>query len=243
MKRTRISEGLRPFIFYLIMKKFFTFIVLCVFSIGTIHAKITWSLSDDGTLTISGTDMPNYGYNDCPWNSQRNRIKKIVIENGVTNIVNFAFCNCKNLTLIIIPSSVLEIGQSAFSSCSSLSSITIPNSVKSIGSQAFSYCSGLTSITLPNSVMSIGELTFSECSNLKSVTIDNSEICIGTSAFSGCSNLISVNMGNSTTSIESLAFYKCISLKICFCLVFKPYINYNTSSCDKYRSICILWVF
>ena len=194
------------------MKKFFTLIVLCVFSIGTIHAKITWSLSDDGTLTISGTDMPNYGYNDCPWNSQRNRIKKIVIENGVTNIVNFAFCNCKNLTLIIIPSSVLEIGQSAFSSCSSLSSITIPNSVKSIGSQAFSYCSGLTSITLPNSVMSIGELTFSECSNLKSVTIDNSEICIGTSAFSECSNLISVNMGNSTTSIESLAFYKCISL-------------------------------
>ena len=86
MKRTRISEGLRPFIFYLIMKKFFTFIVLCVFSIGTIHAKITWSLSDDGTLTISGTDMPDYIGNAAPWSSNKYSIMKVVINDGVTSI-------------------------------------------------------------------------------------------------------------------------------------------------------------
>ena len=27
---------------------------------NAIHAEITWTLSDDGTLTISGTDMPDY---------------------------------------------------------------------------------------------------------------------------------------------------------------------------------------
>ena len=59
---------------------------------NAIHAEINWTLSDDGTLTISGTDMPDYynepifldiqdGYNPVPWYSQRDEIKNVVIEN------------------------------------------------------------------------------------------------------------------------------------------------------------------
>ena len=122
------------------MKKVFTLIVLCVFSIGTIHAEITWTLSDDGTLTISGTDMPDYEYSSAPWGSQRNKIKKVVIENGVTSIGVRAFSGCSSLTSVTIPNSVKSIGHSAFSGCSSLTSVTIPNSVTSIGDDAFYNC-------------------------------------------------------------------------------------------------------
>ena len=55
---------------------------------NAIHAEISWTLYDDGTLTISGTDIPNYDFNEIgdgsnnqyyinsPWYSQREKIKK-----------------------------------------------------------------------------------------------------------------------------------------------------------------------
>ena len=101
------------------MKKIFLLVFLSVFSLSTIHAEITWDLSDDGTLTISGTDMPNYNegyYTQTPWSSQRNEIKKIVIENGVTNIGNYAFEGCVNLISVTLPESLSNIGDRSFDS-------------------------------------------------------------------------------------------------------------------------------
>ena len=92
-------------------------ILLAVFSFNAVNAEITWSLSDDGTLTISGTDMPYYYYSSAPWNSQRDKIKKIIIENGVTNIGAGAFEECKNLTSVTIPNSVTSINYDAFDGC------------------------------------------------------------------------------------------------------------------------------
>ena len=166
---TGISEGLRPFYLYLNMKSFFTLMFLCIISFNTICAEITWSLSDDGTLTISGTDMPDYKYNiedgsyTAPWYTQRDKIKNVVIKNGVTKIGYMAFFGCSGLTSVTIPASVTSIGEYAFESCSSLTSITIPNSVTSIGQNAFFGSSGLTSVTIPNSVMSIGSSAFEDC--------------------------------------------------------------------------------
>ena len=169
------------------MKRYILLIALSIFSLNAIHAEITWTLSDDGTLTISGTDMPNYNYPDyAPWYSQRDKIQKVVIGNGVTNIGGCAFYFCSNLTSITIPNSVTNIGWYAFSGCLGLTSLTIPNSVTSIGEGAFYLCSGLTSVTIPNSVTSIGWYAFSGCSGLTSVTIPNSVTSIGEGAFYGC---------------------------------------------------------
>ena len=202
-----------PFYFCLNMKKFFTLIVLCVFSLCTIHAEITWTLSDDGTLTISGTDMPNYALGiGSPWYSQRKKIKKVVIKDGVTSIGDYAFEYCSSLTSITIPNSVMSIGEYAFRGCSGLTSVTIPNSVTSIGNKAFLNCSGLTSVTIPSSVSHIGYETFMNCSGLTSVTIPNSVTSIGYEAFAGCSGLTSVTIPNSVTSIGNYAFYRCSGL-------------------------------
>ena len=91
---------------------------LCVISFNAIHAEITWTLSSDGTLTISGTDMPDdESDNYAPWYSQREKIKNVIIENGVTNISSYAFLDCYVLTSVTIPNSITNIGNSAFSGC------------------------------------------------------------------------------------------------------------------------------
>lgn len=82
-----------------------------------------WELKN-GVLTISGNGaMKDYSH---PWVGE-GRIEKVIIENGVTSIGDWAFCDCSNLTTVTIPNSVTSIGKSAFLGCSSLTSITIQN--------------------------------------------------------------------------------------------------------------------
>jgi len=199
------------------MKKILIFFFLSLISFNIIHAEITWSLSSDGTLTVSGEDMPNYDFNfghnpNIPWYSQRDKIKKIIIENGVTCIGENAFRDCSSLISIMIPESVTSIGSYAFYNSSSFTSINIPNSVESIGKYAFLGCSSLFSITIPNSVTNIGIAAFSGCSSLNSITIPPSVICIDDGVWAGCSNLTAVTIPNSVTTIGSGAFSGCSSL-------------------------------
>ena len=181
---------------------------------GTCGTNVTWTYVEaTHTLTISGEgSMADYSSNTMPWYPYRKEMTKVIIENGVTSIGDYAFGYCNDLTSITIPNSVSSIGSFAFKNCSGLTSITIPNSVTSIGNYAFSNCSGLTSITIPNSVTSIGNSTFSNCSGLTSITIPNSVTSIGESAFGYCSGLTSITIPNSVTSIGSSAFAWCSGL-------------------------------
>ena len=175
---------------------------------------LTWTLDYDGKLTISGTGaMKDYDYNNNQSPVYMNSsVKKVVIEDGVTSIGNWAFYKCTSLTTITIPDSVTSIGDWAFYKCTSLTTITIPDSVTSIGEAAFRGCSSLTSITIPDSVTSIGDAAFSHCSNLKSITIPDSITSIGKYAFCNCSSLTSITIPNSVTSIGESALAGCVNL-------------------------------
>ena len=204
---------------------------------GTCGVNLTWILTDDGTLTISGTGvMHNYdSLGSAPWYGKRSMIKCLIIEPGVANIGDNAFGSCTNLTSVEIPDSVTIIGDCAFYNCSSLASITIPDSVTSIGDyafhgcnsltsveipdsvtiirfNAFSYCNSLSSITIPNSVKTIDQAAFSNCSSLTSITILDGVATIGWSAFSDCSSLTSITIPDSVTSIGGTAFSGCSAL-------------------------------
>ena len=201
-------------------KKLFTFLLAIVASVGTLFAEssgtcgenLTWTLSDDGVLTISGTGAMTDYSSSAPWYSSNSSITSVIISDGVTSIGSSAFSHCSSLTSVTIPNSVTSIGEGAFSGCIGLTSVTIPNSVTSIGDWAFQICSSLTSIEIPNSVTSIGAYAFCECIGLASVTIGNSVTSIENGAFSGCSSLTSVTIPNSVTSIGNYAFYNCSSL-------------------------------
>ena len=138
---------------------------------GTCGSNVRWALTDDGTLTISGTGPMRYfymgpceGYNgpDAPWYRRGSyaAITKVVIENGVTSIGGYAFYHCPNLTKVTIPESVTSIDQNAFEGCPKLSHITIPESITKIDTKAFADCAGLTSITFLGDAPSIGGKSF-----------------------------------------------------------------------------------
>ena len=198
---------------------------------------ITWVLTEDGTLTISGSgNMKDYSSSSvAPWYSNRTKILSVVVEPGVESVGNYAFYACLKLASVSLPGGVKSVGQSAFQDCakltaveipegvtsigyrafygcSGLTSVTIPEGVTSIGSSAFSGCRSLTSVTIPEGVTSIDYYTFEDCSSLTSVTIPESVTSIGNSAFSGCSGLTSVTILEGVTSIGNQAFYGCSSL-------------------------------
>ena len=201
------------------------------------EGNLTWKLYEDGTLNISGTGaMKDYNADDNPSPAYNNsKVKKIVIEKGVTSVGDYAFRSCNNLTSIMISNSVTSIGNSAFFYCTSLTSVTIPDNVTSIENYAFAYtglksitipdsvtnignyafagCKDLTSITIPDSVTSIGNSAFYNCSSLTSITIPDSVTSIGTATFSGCKNLTSITIPDSVTSIGKDAFKNCSSLQ------------------------------
>ena len=175
------------------MKKFFkllltfcicTGLILSAFSTvnaetstsDTCGTNLTWTLDNNGTLTVSGTgEMSNFTSITMPWYSSRSSITSVVIQDGVTSIGDRAFMDCSSLNNVTIPNSVTNIGTSAFYGCNSLSSVTIPNSVTNIGTYAFYGCSSLSSVTIPNSVTSIGTYAFANCMAIKDIYYDGNE--------------------------------------------------------------------
>ena len=138
---------------------------------------------------------------------------EVVFEEGVTNIGNYAFYNCKSLKTITIPDSVLSIGNNAFYHCDSLNNITLPDSIKSIGPYAFMYCGNLTSIIVPDLVKTIYWYTFYGCSKLESIILPDSVTAIESNAFYGCKKLDNIVIPETVTSIGNHAFDSCTSLK------------------------------
>ena len=179
---------------------------------------VYWSL-DDGTLTISGEgDMPYYDDStDWPWDDQRDIIRAVTIEVGVTSIGVEAFYNCTNLEEVTFAegSQLETIGDAAFSGCKSLTSIEIPDSVASIGNYAFDNCTSLTEIEIPASVTSIGCYAFHSCFGLQMVTFgEESQLtAIEAYAFEGCTSLTSIGIPASVTFIGDHAFLSCTGLQ------------------------------
>ena len=185
-----------------------------IYGKGDCGINVTWELTGDGTLIISGTGrISNYSYdNNAPWYSCRAYIKRVVIQQGVRAIGDRAFWDCSGLTSVTIPDGVTSIGDYAFAYCVSLTSATIPEGVTSIGGSAFSGCSGLTSVTIPSSVTSIGWSAFENCTALTFMTIPESVTYISEEVFSNCIRLARVTIPKSVTEISSKAFYYCDSL-------------------------------
>ena len=70
---------------------------------GQCGDDLTWTLTADGLLTISGTGkMWDFAWDDAHWRADRAYIKQVVIEDGVTSIGKSAFFSCRNLDSVTI---------------------------------------------------------------------------------------------------------------------------------------------
>ena len=205
---------------------------------GTCGDHLTWTLDGNGTLTISGTGAM---YDSVLWNGQKENIKKVVINNGVTTIGDLAFFQCVNLGSVEIPSSVTTIRSKAFENCTNLTSVTFADgsALTSIGNYAFSG-SGLGSIEIPSRVTSIGASAFLSCGNLESVTFAEGSALtsMGESAFQLCKKLTSVTIPSGVTSIGNYAFDTCTGLTdVTIPSSVTSIGNYAFNACSRLRSI------
>ena len=80
---------------------------------GICGDSLTWVLDVNGILTISGTgEMTNYSSGTAPWHSYSDKIKSLILSDGITSIGQYAFYNCTTLTGdLVIPDSVTSIGE------------------------------------------------------------------------------------------------------------------------------------
>ncbi|GHT49600.1 hypothetical protein AGMMS49982_03390 [Bacteroidia bacterium] len=194
---------------------------------------------EDGTTALSMVNSDYYSYtsfynspidtlylgrNITPTTSFGTALKQVTIGNFVTNIGNYAFSDCSELTEINIGSGLTNIAGLPTSN-SGLTAINVDAANTAYSSEngvlfnknktiLVRYSAGKQgAYTIPGSVTNIGESAFSGCNGLTSVTIPNSVTVINRSVFSGCSSLTSVTIPNSVTSIGESAFSGCTGIK------------------------------
>lgn len=186
---------------------------------GTCGENLTWTLDSEGTLTISGTGamteweffQDKLSFN-IPWYEQRDDIKKVVIEEGVTTIGKDSFNGCNAMESVSLPVSLTQIGESAFLYCTSLADVTIPDGVTVIESSTFDGCNALSEIIIPDSVTAINTEAFRMCTGLKSIRLPEKLSEISLNCFGGCTELTEITIPQSVTRIGQNAFRNCRSL-------------------------------
>jgi hypothetical protein len=149
---------------------------------GSYDYYLKWKFyQDEGLLIVQGSGkMGNYSHEAfVPWHSYAKQVTKVILDDNITWIGDYAFYGFSNLTDISLPSNLQYIGENAFYGCCSLTTINIPNSVFSIGSGAFINCSGLTSFAIPDGITTIYSSTFAGCSNLTCIELPDSITTIG----------------------------------------------------------------
>ncbi len=180
--------------------------------------NLSWALTADGTLTISGTGAmkdysKDYSYNSSPWEDYKQTIATVVIQEGVTTIGDVAFRYCNALTNVTLPEGLTTIGAEAFEYCNALTDVILPDGLTTLGRWAFYDCDALTNVTFPESLTTIGNYAFEDCAALASVTLPASVTTIGYDgdAFAKCTALTSFTVADGNpafTAVDGVLFNK-----------------------------------
>ncbi len=198
---------------------------------GTCGDSITWKLMSDGEFTLSGTGtMENYNMDilatvqkKSPWYDYSNDIKKVVVQEGILSIGDYAFWFCQNLTELSLPNGLNTVGKSAFSFCK-ISNLKIPYTVTTIKDSAFRMNS-LTSVEIPYKVSVL------EKNAIKSDNMVEYKVASGSNYFSAKDGVLYDYLGKKliaypaaksdtvfvmpevVTSVNEQAFYECNNLE------------------------------
>ena len=188
---------------------------------GKCGDSATWTLDNTGTLTISGTgatynyDMDDDGNSAAPWctKARIQRVNKVVVNSGITELGYSMFSNCTQLTSVSLPSGLKRIGSCLFLGCTRLSAVTIPSSVTTIESNAFTHCDSITAITLPSGLRTMGDAVCSQMAKLTTATVSGGVTYLSNYAFNDCPSLKTITLPNTVKSIGSCAFRYDTALK------------------------------
>lgn len=197
---------------------------------GTCGDTATWTLTKDGTLTISGTGAV-YDYNrtsPAPWYTYRNVIKQVIVEESVERLGAYAFLDLINVKNIQLAEGLLGFGDCAFHNCRSLEVVNLPASLD-FGAglvNAFHGCTSLENVYIPSSnefyesrdgviISKYGGsiVVYPAGKTETSYAIPSGITSISGWAFTDCTSLEQVIIPESVTEIYIWAFSDCTNLK------------------------------
>ena len=170
----------------------------------------SWSIDDDGVLTVWGTGENGTGsVTATPWNASD--VTSLNLQEGLTTISLKTFIGMSSVTgELKIPSTVRSIGSYAFSGMSSITGeLKIPDGVTSIGAGAFYGMSSITGeLKIPSGLTSIEYGTFSDMSSVTGeLKIPQNVTSIGGCAFRNMSGVTGeLKIPENVTFIGSGAF-------------------------------------
>ena len=199
-------------------------------------SAMTYTITDDGVLTISGT-LPLENYVDI---RSKAPFRHLVIENGVKYIGRNNFACWEELEELTLPPSVKNLRIRAFEKCTNLKYVHFSEGLETIGKEAFYECKSLEKMTFPKSLQKIGQFSFFCCDSLKKVKIHGSVKTIEHKAFAGCHNLSEVVLSNGLENISDEAFKWCNALeKINFPKSLNYIGQYAFNQSDKLKDIVL----
>lgn len=179
---------------------------------GECGSGVSWELTG-GVLTISGSGaMADYSETKpAPWQAEKETVRAVIVEAGVTTIGSCAFLNMDGLTSVILDASVKKIGDWAFSGCYELALLNL-GGVEEIGQSAFERCQSLTGVRLPDTLLVLRYRAFYGCDKLVSITVPASVIAMETSVFAHCASLQNATVLAGISDLPSWTFYNCKNL-------------------------------
>lgn len=156
-----------------------------VIASGALTSTASWVLDADGVLTVSGTgSTPNYSSaSGAPWYAYESDITKVVYEDGITSIGDYAFQGY-DFAEIEIAETVTTIGKYALNGCK-YTSLTLPAGLTSLGENALANSSSLESLNIPAGITTTN-WGYSTLRGLKSITVDSGNTALsadGTAMF------------------------------------------------------------
>ncbi len=192
---------------------------------------MTYTVTDDGVLTISGSLRDG---RLVPFKSKApfrhvviadgiesvgrenfmglRELEELTLPPSVKTIESYAFSNCENLKRIHFSEGLVSIGNESFRSCASLSGLRLPKTLSLINNDAFMGCDALEKVSLPKGI-GLGVGVFCGCDSLREVVLPRGLRVIPESAFSGCISLESIKIPDSVEAIRSRAFSRCDKLQ------------------------------
>ena len=136
------------------------------------------------TVTIpSKCSIYMYAFSSC------NNLKKVVFEEGVSELNSDIFENCNSLQTIILPSTLKYI-DSEFKGCDNLTEIILSDGIPKVLNGIFYKCSAIKKIYIPDSAIEIESGAFTDCELLEAIVIPNSVTQIGENVITNCDKAV-----------------------------------------------------
>ena len=82
---------------------------------GSCGDGLTWTLSEEGVLTVSGTGEMAFGEDGAPWGASCQWITTLILAPGVRNLPEEALAGFTALDTLYLPDTVAALGEGALS--------------------------------------------------------------------------------------------------------------------------------